>query len=58
MNTRQQKTWHKNNCIAVGSKRKETKPVREEKLGPAFSSAAYDVILHQSKQSGQQFLQI
>lgn len=31
--------------IAVGSKRKETKPVREEKLGPAFSSAAYDVIL-------------
>lgn len=47
-------------CIAVGSKRgrRETKPVREEKLGPAFSSAAYDVILSQSKQSAQQFLQI
>ena len=25
----------------------ETKPVREEELGPAFSSAAYDVILYQ-----------
>lgn len=35
----------------IDSKRKETKPVREEELGPAFSSAAYDVILNQSKQS-------
>ena len=37
-------------CIAVGCKRRirETKPVREGKLGPAFSSAAYDVILYQS----------
>lgn len=35
----------------IDSKRKETKPVREEVLGPAFSSAAYDVILNQSKQS-------
>lgn len=48
----------RNNCIAVDSKRKETKPVREEELGPAFSSAVYDVILIQSKQSAQQFLQI
>lgn len=45
----------RSNCIAVGSKRKKTKPVREGKLGPASSSAAYDVILYQSKQSAQQF---
>lgn len=47
-------------CTAVGTqrRRRKTKPVREKKLGPAFGSAAYDVILYQSKQSAQQFLQM
>lgn len=44
-------------CTAVGiqRRRRQTKPVRKKKLGPAFSSAAYDVILYQFEQSAQQF---